>query len=138
MGTARKLLGVCQDLAALEEQGEVEGFVNNVRNADKLGGLVEDIRDGMMEYQVCARKLSISSMSDICTRLRYSKIFTTRVVGSSLVSFPCLSPSQTNRWIGINGPHHSQRNATHCGRQLPLWGQAGVSEGNKEGDPLGD
>ena len=82
MGTARKLLGVCQDIATLEEQGKVEGFVNNVRNADKLGSLVEDIRDGMMEYQVCIHKLPTSSTSDTRTRLRYSKIFTTRVVGS--------------------------------------------------------
>jgi len=82
VGAARKLLGVCKDLATLEEQGKVEGFVNNVRNADKLGGLVEDIRDGMMEYQVCIHKLPISSTSDTRTRLRYSKIFTTRVVDS--------------------------------------------------------
>jgi len=31
----------------------VKGFFTNVKNADKLGGLVEDIRDAMMEYQVC-------------------------------------------------------------------------------------
>jgi len=30
----------------------IEGFFNNVLNADKLGGLVEGIRDAMMEYQV--------------------------------------------------------------------------------------
>jgi len=53
MRTARNLLGVCQDLATLKEEGKVEGFVNNVQNADKLGGLVEDIRNGMMEYHVC-------------------------------------------------------------------------------------
>ena len=34
------------------EQGKVEGFFNNTKDADKLGGLVEDIRDAMMEYQV--------------------------------------------------------------------------------------
>jgi len=31
----------------------VKGFFNNVENADKLGGLVEDVRDAMMGYQVC-------------------------------------------------------------------------------------
>jgi hypothetical protein len=36
----------------LVEQGKVEGFFKNVKNADKLGGLVEDIRDAMMGYQV--------------------------------------------------------------------------------------
>ena len=42
-----------QELALLAEQGKAKGFFNNVDNADKLGGLVEDIRDVMMDYQVC-------------------------------------------------------------------------------------
>ena len=50
---ARKLEGICLDLTPLAEQGKVEGFLNNVGNADKLGGLLEDLRDAMMEYQVC-------------------------------------------------------------------------------------
>ena len=37
----------------LGEQGKAEGFFNNVENADKLGGLVEDVRDAIMDYQVC-------------------------------------------------------------------------------------
>ena len=43
---------VHQDLIPLAEQGTAQGFFNNVKNADKLGGLVEDIRDAMMDYQV--------------------------------------------------------------------------------------
>ena len=43
-----------RDLAPLERQGKVEGFFNNTENAAQLGGLVEGIRDAMMEYQVCA------------------------------------------------------------------------------------
>ena len=73
---------VCRDLAPLEEQGEVEGFFKNSENADKLGGLVEDIRDAMMEYQVCIHKPAISTTSDVRTRLHYSKISTTIVVDS--------------------------------------------------------
>ena len=68
----------------LVEQGKVEGFFNNVENADRLGGLVEDIRDAMMDYLVriyCS--LFISRASDIRTRLHYSKISMTRVVNSS-------------------------------------------------------
>ena len=41
-----------RDLAPLEKQGKVEGFFNNAENAGKLSGLVEEIRDVMMEYQV--------------------------------------------------------------------------------------
>ena len=44
---------VRQDLALLEAQGNIEGFFSNTENADKLSGLLEDIRDAMLEYQVC-------------------------------------------------------------------------------------
>ena len=44
---------VRRDLILLSEQGKVQGFFNNVKNADKLGGLVEDIHDAMMDYLVC-------------------------------------------------------------------------------------
>ena len=57
---ARKLQGVHQDLNLLAEQGKVEGFFNNLENADKLSGLVEDTRDAMMEYQVCIGATRIS------------------------------------------------------------------------------
>ena len=83
MGISRKLEDVRRDLARLAEQGKVEGFFNNVQNVDKLGSMVEDIRDAMMEYQVCIYELSVSGTSDVCARPRYSKISTTRVVGSS-------------------------------------------------------
>ena len=53
MGIGRKLQDVHQDLTLLEEQGKVKGFLKNVKNADKLSGLVEDIHDIMMDYQVC-------------------------------------------------------------------------------------
>ena len=49
----RKLDGVSKDLTLLAEQGRVVGFLNNVENASKLGGLLEEIRDATMEYQVC-------------------------------------------------------------------------------------
>jgi len=52
-GIGRQLQDVRQDLALLGEQGKVKGFFNNVKNADKLSGLVEDIRDAMIDYQVC-------------------------------------------------------------------------------------
>jgi len=66
----------------LAEQGKIEGFFNNVDNAGKLGGLVEDIRDAMMEYQVWIHKLFIPSIPDARTRPRYNRISTTRVVDS--------------------------------------------------------
>ena len=44
---------VHRDLVLLGEQGKVKGFFDDVKNTDKLSGLVEDIRDAMMDYQVC-------------------------------------------------------------------------------------
>ena len=61
MGTGRKLEGIHQDLALLGEQGKTKGFFNNVENSDKLGDLVDDIRDAVMDYQVCITSNSLPS-----------------------------------------------------------------------------
>ena len=62
------------------DQGKIEGFFNNVGNADKLGGLVEDIREATMDYQVCDQSGLTSPVPDVHFRLRYNKISTKRVV----------------------------------------------------------
>ena len=49
----RKLEEISGELESLTKQGKVEGFFNNVKNADTLVGLVEGIRDAVMQYQVC-------------------------------------------------------------------------------------
>ena len=49
----RKLINILQDLVPLAQQGKVTRFLNNAKDAEKLGGLIEDIRDAMLEYQVC-------------------------------------------------------------------------------------
>jgi hypothetical protein len=64
----------------LGEQGNVEGFFNNIKNADKLGGMVEDIRDAVMDYQVRNRSESVTLMPDIRSRRRCSKISITKAV----------------------------------------------------------
>ena len=67
-----------ENLSHWQVKGRSRDSSNNVKNADKLGGLVEDIRDAVMDYQVRNRSGFTSHMSDIYFRLRYSKIFTTR------------------------------------------------------------
>ena len=52
MEIARRLEGVCLNLTMLAEQGKVESFLKNAEDANRLGDLLEDIRDAMMEYQV--------------------------------------------------------------------------------------
>ena len=64
MGNGRKLEGICQDLALLGEQGKAKGFFNNIENADKLGVLVEDIRDAVMDYQVC---IALNGLPSSCS-----------------------------------------------------------------------
>ena len=67
----RKLENIHQDLVALGSQGKTKGFFNNVENAGKLGSLVEDVRDVMMDYQVCASdSLSFSCSSVLQTSLQ--------------------------------------------------------------------
>ena len=67
----------------MAEQGNVEGFFNNVKNADKLSGLVEDIRDMAMDYQVRNQEEAIIPIPDVSFRLRYNKTSTIRAPNSS-------------------------------------------------------
>ena len=57
------------------ERGKIAGFLNNAKDADILSGLAEDIRDAMMDYQVCTRAMSVLTltMSKLVQRLRCSK-----------------------------------------------------------------
>ena len=48
----RKLVKALRDLEPLAERGKIAGFVNNVKDADVMTGLADDIRDAMMDYQV--------------------------------------------------------------------------------------
>ena len=82
----RKLQGILRDLASLEEEGTVEGFFNNAENAGKLGDLVEDVREAMMDYQVCVSNLWISIGSNICVRLLCSKGSTTDNKASTTIN----------------------------------------------------
>ena len=36
----------------MEQRGKITRFLNGTEDADKIGGLVEDIRNAMMDYQV--------------------------------------------------------------------------------------
>ena len=50
---ARKMDSVLRGLIPLEQQVEVMRFLNSAKDVRKLGSLVEDIHDIMMDYQVC-------------------------------------------------------------------------------------
>lgn len=60
-GIARKLEIVLRNLNPLEEQGGIVGFLKNANDAQKLKGLVEDIRDAIMDYLVCTSNPILTS-----------------------------------------------------------------------------
>ena len=80
---ARKLEDILKDLISLEQRGKVTQFLNGTQDADKLSGLVQDIRDVLMEYQVRNRNKPASLNPDIYFRPRYNKTSTIRAVNSS-------------------------------------------------------
>jgi hypothetical protein len=80
MGISRKLEDIHQDLTRLAGQGMAVGFLTNTEDAQRINGLVEDIREVTIDYQVCFIKLFISTMSDVHTRLHCNKISTTKAL----------------------------------------------------------
>jgi len=78
MGTTRKLENISQGLTLPAEQGGVMRFLADTENAQRFNSLVEDIHEGLMEYQVCVADCSFSTMPDLHARLRCNKISTTR------------------------------------------------------------
>ena len=78
----RKLQKVLQGLKLLAKEGNVEGFLNNPKNAEKLRGLVGDICDAVMDYQVCGWGELIILVPDTHFRLHYNKTSMKKVVSS--------------------------------------------------------
>ena len=64
----------------MAEQGNVEGFIDNPKNADNLSGLVGDIRNAVMSYQVCSQSEPIMLISDTHFRPCYNKASMKEVV----------------------------------------------------------
>jgi len=73
MGVIRKLGKVLRELGPLKEQVKTKGFFNNITNADKLCGLVEDIHCTVVDYQVCKHNKIISHRPDFCARQHYRR-----------------------------------------------------------------
>ena len=82
MGTVSKLENILQKLTPLSKQGKVEGFFTNSKGADVLSGLVGDIHDAVVDYQVCNQSKLIIFTPDTCFRLHYSKISMKRAAHS--------------------------------------------------------
>ena len=97
LGITRKLKDICQSLTLLVEQGKAVGFLANTENAQQINGLVEDIHEVLMSYQVCILDYPFSTMSDLYLRLHCNKISTRRVVNLLWVILSHLLSSLTNQ-----------------------------------------
>ena len=80
MEIARRLEDICLGLAQLMEGGEVVESLTNTENVQRINGLVEDIHEALMEYQVCILSHTFSITSDLYVRPHYNRISTMRVV----------------------------------------------------------
>ena len=68
----------------MAQRGKVTRFLTSAEDSDKLGGMVDDIRDAMMEYQVCfVLCVCPPSQPTDYARLHYNKISFIKVVSSS-------------------------------------------------------
>ena len=81
---ARKLEDILRELTPLEQRGKVTRFLNGTKDTDKLSGVVEDIRDAMMDYQVCPNILHTRLVRppNLCIRRLYNRISTIKAVSS--------------------------------------------------------
>ena len=65
------------------EEGQALEFLTNAKNARRINDLVEDIREALMEYQVCMPNDLFYAISDVRVRPHCKKISTKRTVGAS-------------------------------------------------------
>ena len=65
MGIPRKLKDVRRGLTIPSEQGKLVGFLANAENAQMINGLVEDLRETLMDYQVWISNYSFSITSNL-------------------------------------------------------------------------
>jgi len=65
----RKLGDVCQTLDPMTTQGDIAQFLSNTENAQELNDLVDDIREAVMDYQVCTSRGLTLRTSNVYTDL---------------------------------------------------------------------
>ena len=82
MGFYRKLEDILWGLTLPAEQEKVAEFLANAENVQRINGLVEDIHESLMDYQVCILNYSFSNMFDIHARLHCNKRYTMQIVNS--------------------------------------------------------
>ena len=82
MEIGRKLEDICQSLTLLVEQGDAMRFQANSENMQRINGLLEDLHEALMGYQVSIPDHLFSTISYICARLHCKKIYMMRAVST--------------------------------------------------------
>lgn len=80
MEILRNLKDVSQAMSSVTTQKDLSHFLKNPENALELNGLIEDIREALMDYQVCTLEIFILTTLDIRHRLHYNETSTMRAV----------------------------------------------------------
>ena len=88
VGIVRKLEDICQSLTPPQEPGKVVEFLADADNAQRIDGLVDDIHEALIDYQVLTFIYSFSTVPDVYARNHCNKISTMRVVSSLWVLPP--------------------------------------------------
>lgn len=139
MEMARKPGIIHLELQLWAAQEEAEGFISNLGNADKLVGLWEDIREAILEYQVC---MSLGYPALQCLTFEPDFI-TTKFLwqGSSAPgeSPPLRLSFLSSEWrTDISESRSSRHDAPHYWSRVSLWGRKCVPERNEAGCPVAD
>jgi len=66
-GIARKLEVIGQAIDSMATQKDLALFLKKPENAQKLNGLVQDIRYALVDYQVCSPKSLTILVTDLCS-----------------------------------------------------------------------
>ena len=80
MRIARKLKEIGQVMHPMTTQKDLALLLKKSENAQKLDGLVQEIRYAMMDYQVCTPKRPALVAANIRRRLRCNEISTMRAI----------------------------------------------------------
>ena len=77
-GVTRKLEEVGRAVDSMRTRDDLPDFLDNPGNAQKLNGLVEDIRHALIEYMVSTPKCLTLIASNVCLRHPYKETSATR------------------------------------------------------------
>ena len=83
MGFSRKLEEIGQAMDEMTSQKDLADFLKNPENAQKVNGLVEDVRDALVHYQVHTLNTFTRIISNVHCRRHYDWTSTPRVVNRS-------------------------------------------------------